>query len=147
MFKGRGGVLFFIIIIVLVVAVFFLRRRDGGVLPSLFGRGATPTPTIPYDLQAIIPPSWTVQAQPQVQCDFDNDGQLELLLIYTYNNTTVPNPQPAATPDKNAKNPSTVAFAPFGGVIYDTQPGTPPTSAGQPWPVPHLQFRAVQAAA
>ena len=75
-----------------------------------------------------------MQAQPLVQCDFDNDGQLELVLIYTYNNTTVPNPEPAATPDKNTKNPSTVAFAPFGGVIYDTQPGTLQPQPDNPGP-------------
>ena len=134
MFKGRGGVLFFIIIIVLVVAVFFLLRREGGVLHSLFGPGATPTPTIPYDLQALIPPSWTVQAQPQVQCDFDGDSELEMLLIYTYNSTTVPNPQPPAPPDKNAKTPATVAFTPYGGVIYDTQPGSLKPQPDNPGP-------------
>jgi hypothetical protein len=114
MFRGRGGVVLFIIIIALVIAAFFLLRRQGGV-SSIFNRRAV-TPTIPVDLQAVVPPGWTVQAEPLVQCDFDGDGLQEWLVFYRYNTTTLQVPlQKAGT---------LATFAPFGGVIFDTQADT-----------------------
>lgn len=113
MFKGRGGVVLFVIIIILVIAaVLFLRR--GGSLP-FFGRGSQ-TPTIPVDLQAMVPPGWTVLSDPLVQCDFDGDGLLEWLVFYRYNSTTLPVPLQKAG--------ATMTFAPYGGIIFDTQADT-----------------------
>ncbi len=124
MFKGRGGFWLFLIIVVLVVAL-ILWLRGGGGLSLPFGK-STPTPTIPFDLQTVIPPGWSVQAEPQVQCDFDGDGEQETLLIYTYDATTVPEPL--------AAEPTNLTFAPFGGVIYDTQAGSLKPQPDNPGP-------------
>ncbi len=123
MFKGRGGVVLFIIIIVLVIAAYLLLRR-GGSLP-FFGR-TTETPTIPVDLQAIVPPGWTVLSDPLVQCDFDGDGLLEWLVFYRYNSTTLPVPFEKAG--------TTLTFAPYGGVIFDTQADTLQPQPDSPGP-------------
>jgi hypothetical protein len=124
MFKGRGGVLLFIIIIILVIAA-FLFLRSGGGLPSLFGR-QTQSTTIPVDLQALVPPGWTVLSEPQLECDFDGDGLREWLIFYTYNSTTLPVPL--------QKSGTTATFAPIGGVIFDTQPDTLKPKPDSPGP-------------
>lgn len=121
MLKGRG-VLLFIIIVILVIAAFLFLRRQGGV--SLFGR--TQTPTIPVDVQTLVPPGWTVEAEPQLQCDFDGDGRREWLIFYRYNSTVLPVPL--------AKAGTTITFAPFGGVIYDAQPDTLQPQPDSPGP-------------
>lgn len=110
MFKGRG-LLFLLIIIALAIIAFLLLRR-GGQLPSLLGRRQA-QPAIPLDLQTIIPSGWQPQTDLQLQCDFDGDKQLERLLIYRYNQTTVQKPLEKAGQIET--------FAPFGGVIFDTQ--------------------------
>lgn len=120
--KGRGVLIFIIIIVLIVVAYLWLRR--GGTTSTLFTR--QPAPAVPVDLQAIIPPGWQVQDQPRLQCDFDGDGQREQLLIYRYNNTTLPQPL--------QKSGSTTTYAPFGGVIYDTQPDTLKPQPDNPGP-------------
>lgn len=110
MFKGRG-LLFLLIIIALAVIAFLLLRR-GGQLPSLLGRRQT-QPAIPLDLQTIIPTGWQPQTDLQLACDFDGDREPERLLIYRYNQTTVQKPLEKAG--------ELETFAPFGGVIFDTQ--------------------------
>lgn len=123
MFKGRGGVLLFIIIIVLVIAAFLYLRGDRSL--PLIGRRAD-TPTIPLDVQSVVPPGWTVQSEPQLQCDFDNDNLREWLIVYRYNSTTLPVPL--------AREGTTLTSSPFGGVIYDTQADTLEPRPGSPGP-------------
>jgi hypothetical protein len=126
--KARDVLIIIFIIALIVVAFLWFRR--GGSTSSLFSRQSAPS--VPVDLQAIIPPGWQVQDQPRLQCDFDGDGQLEQLLVYRYNSTTLPQPL--------AKSGSTATYAPFGGVIYDTQPATLKPQPDSPGPYRASQF-------
>ena len=121
MFKTRGGVPLFILLVILTVALFVLLRGSDGL--SLFGRGRDGS-VIPLDLQTLIPASWDVQAEPQVTCDFDGDEAAERLLIYRYDAYTL------TLPFKNQPG----RFAPFGGVIFDTQADTLPERPESPSP-------------
>lgn len=122
--KGRSSVLFVLIMIVLVViASILLRGTDKGF--NLFGR-TSDTPALPLDLQPLIPTGWDVQAEPQLNCDFDGDGTPERLLIYRYNPTSLGR-VPPGTGDP-------LAFAPFGGVIYDVQADTLQPQPDSPGP-------------
>lgn len=111
MFKGRGSILFLLIIIAIAVIVFLLIRR-GGQLPSLLGRRQAEQ-VVPLDLQRFIPADWIVQGDDQFECSFDDDDDLERLIIYRYNKTQL------QVPLQRAGELET--FAPFGGVIFDTQ--------------------------
>jgi len=121
MLKTRGGVLLFILLVILTVAVFVLLRGSGGVKLFDWRREKS---VIPLDLQTLIPPSWDVQAEPQVACDFDGDGADERLLIYRYDAYTL------TLPFKNEPG----MFAPFGGIIFDTQADTLPERPESPGP-------------
>jgi hypothetical protein len=124
MMKGRGGVLLFLVIIALVVAAFFY-LRGGGAVGSLFAPRQE-EPLVPLDLQLLIPAGWSVQPALQQACNFDDDGDQERLIIYRYDATLLPLPL--------AEEPATVDFAPFGGVIYDTQAGTLQPQPDSPGP-------------
>lgn len=121
MFKGRNGLLLFIIIILLTLAAFLFVRNRGG-LSGLFG--AEPTPTIPFDLQTLVPSSWQVQNEPQPICSFDDDPAQEQLVIFRYDATTL---TPPLTTDAGTAGP-------FGGVIFDTQADTLPERPDPPGP-------------
>ncbi len=121
MLKTRGGVLIFILLVILTAAILVLLRGSDGV--SLFDWGRDKS-VIPLDLQTLIPPSWDVQAEPQVTCDFDGDGADERLLIYRYDAYTL------TLPFKNEPG----VFAPFGGVIFDTQADSLPERPESPSP-------------
>ena len=119
MFKDRSIWLFIGLVLLAIAAFIFFRNRDGG----LFGSDQD-SAAIPLDLQALIPPSWEVQAEPQVTCDFDNDGAAERLLIYRYDAITLTLP---------LTNEQT-KIAPFGGVIFDVQADTLPERPESPSP-------------
>jgi len=121
MIKTRGGVLLFILLVILTVAVFVLLRGSGGLDLLDWRREKS---VIPLDLQTLIPPSWDVQAEPQVTCDFDGDGADERLLIYRYDAYTL------TLPFKDKPG----MFAPFGGVIFDTQADSLPERPESPSP-------------
>lgn len=122
MFKNRGGLLS-IIVIILIIAAFLFLRRQGGVSSIFNGRASR---AIPLDVWNMVPSGWDVQSEPLLQCDFDGDRLPEWLIFYRYNDTTLPAPlQKAGT---------AVKFAPFGGVIYDTQADTLQSRPDNPGP-------------
>lgn len=124
--KNRGvRVLIFILIVVLVILAALYLLRRGTIGPFSLGAGRQ-TSVIPLDLQDLIPPGWSVQAQPQQECDFDGDGATERLLVYRYNPTNLPDPL--------GKEGALVNVSPFGGVIYDTQAGTLQAAPDSPGP-------------
>jgi hypothetical protein len=117
MFKGRDGILLFIVICIGVFIAFLFFRSRGD-------SQSQEAAAIPLDLQTFIPTSWEVQSTPQVTCDFDHDEADERLIIYRYDASTLTPPL--------ATEPST--FAPFGGVIFDTQTDTSPEQPGNSAP-------------